>query len=185
MPVIVTLNKYQTDTQEELEFVTQKLENIGVDCVTNDVWAKGGKGAISLARAVVKNIDDNLYNKLTFCYKTEDTLIEKLNKIAKKVYGADGVVLSDLAQKKLDDLQKSFGNFPICFAKTQYSLSDNKDLLGRPKNFKIHISDLQLKTGAEFIVAIAGNILLMPGLPKVPNAVNMTIDENQNIDGLF
>jgi formate--tetrahydrofolate ligase len=185
LPVVVTLNKYKTDTQSEIDEVINRLNNFGIKCVVNDVWAQGGKGAIDLAKEVLKCGSSSI-NQFEPLYQLSCTTTEKIEKICKQVYGASSVEYSNLAMQKLEEIKKlKLDNLPVVIAKTQFSLSDNKNLLGRPENFAIHITDLQIKTGAGFVVALAGNMLLMPGLSKTPNATNMKIDGDGTISGLI
>lgn len=182
---IITLNKYSTDTQDEINAVIKELEKIYVKCIVNDVWGKGGEGAIELAKQVVKVCDLN-NNSFTYVYDLNSSIKSKINAVAKNVYGAKGVKYTDAAEETIKKLNKLHLNkLPIVIAKTQYSLSDDPKLINRPKDFYITVRDLEAKTGAGFIVVLAGKMLLMPGLGKVPNAVNMKIDKNYIIDGLF
>ena len=182
---IITLNKYSTDTQDEINAVIKELEKIYVKCIVNDVWGKGGEGAIELAKQVVKVCDLN-NNSFAYVYDLNSSIKSKINAVAKNVYGAKGVKYTDAAEETIKKLNKLHLNkLPIVIAKTQYSLSDDPKLINRPKDFYITVRDLEAKTGAGFIVVLAGKMLLMPGLSKVPNAVNMKIDKNYIIDGLF
>lgn len=184
MPVVVAINRFTTDTDTELAFIKDTCAQLGVDAIVSDVWGKGGKGAEELANRVVA-VCDAAKNKLTFSYRLEDSIEKKINDIATKVYGADGADLSDAAKLQIENIKKlGYEKLPVIIAKTQYSLSDNMKLIGAPKNFRITVSDVMLKSGAGFIVAVCGNMMLMPGLPKVPAAEMMTI-ENGIIDGLF
>ena len=185
LPLVVTLNKYKTDTENEINVVKHELEKINIDCIVNDVWGKGADGAVELAKAVDFACDmDNSH--FEYAYNVQDSIEQKINDLAKKIYGASGVVFLDKAKQTISELEKQkLDKLPIVIAKTQYSLSDNQKLLGRPKDFEITIRDLEIKGGAGFIVALAGNMLLMPGLAKVPSAVKMKIDENGKIEGIF
>ena len=185
MPVIVALNKFISDTDNEIEMVTNACKEHQSDVVLCEAWEKGGAGALELAKKVVEVVDFN-QKDLTFAYDVKDTIEDKINAVAKKVYGAGKVVFTDKAKKAIKRIEENGkANLPVCIAKTQYSFSDNPKLLARPTNFEFTISDVILKGGAEFIVCIAGNMMLMPGLPKIPVACNMTIDSKGNIDGLF
>lgn len=183
--VIVALNKFVTDTEKEVEIVTDYCKKHNADVAICEAWEKGGNGAIELAKKVI-NAADNKYSKLNFCYDTEDSIVNKVESVAKKVYGAGKVIFSDKAKKSIQRIEKNgMDKLPVCIAKTQYSFSDNAALLARPTGFEFTVTDVIVKNGAEFIVAIAGNMMLMPGLPKIPVACNMTIDNNGKIDGLF
>lgn len=185
LPLVVTLNKYSSDTRDEVDTVVRELSKIHIKCIVNDVWAKGAEGAIDLAKEVLKCIEFG-NSSFNYIYKDEDSLKTKIKNIATKVYGAKDVEYTELAEKTIAQLQKNkLDNLPVVIAKTQYSLSDNQKLINRPKDFTIKVRDLEVKTGAGFIVVLAGNMLLMPGLAKIPNAVNMKIDSNYNIEGLF
>ena len=185
MPVVIALNKFITDTDKEVELVTNACKEHQCDVVLCEAWEKGGLGAVELAKKVVE-IVDNSEKELTYAYDLEDSIEDKITAVAKKVYGAGKIVFTDKAKKDIKRIvENGKSNLPICIAKTQYSFSDNPKLLARPKDFEFTISDVILKGGAEFIVCIAGNMMLMPGLPKVPVACNMTIDNKGNIDGLF
>lgn len=185
LPVIVAINKFTTDTEIEIDLIKQEVEKFGVKVKTCDVWAKGGKGAIDLAQEVVKLCEED-NSKFTFCYDEKDTIQNKIDLIAKKIYGAIKVNYTTKALEDIKDIERiKLDKLPIIIAKTQYSLSDNAKLLGRPENFEITIKELQLRSGAKFIVAVAGNMLLMPGLPKTPAGAKMTIDKNGKIEGLF
>ena len=183
--VIVALNKFITDTDEEVDFVKDTCNVSGARFVCCEAWAKGGEGAEELARAVVDVAEHNESN-MTYAYESEDSILDKIKKVAVKIYGADDVKLSVKAKKHLKVIEDlGYGKLPICIAKTQYSLSDNANLLGRPNGFTMNVEDIELRSGAGFVVVIAGNIMLMPGLSKSPAASKMTIDENNKITGLF
>lgn len=185
VPSIVAINKFPTDTDKEVQMVIDKCEKIGVKVVLSDVWAKGGEGAIELANEVIDIIENNESNFKPI-YDIEDTIENKINIIAKEIYGADGVEFSKDALKQIKEIEGiGMDKLPICMAKTQYSLSDNPKLKGRPKGFTITVNELRLSAGAGFIVALTGNIMIMPGLPKKPAAVSMDILENGEIVGLF
>lgn len=180
--VVVTINKFSTDTEEEISYVLSKLKERGVDATINTCYENGGDGAMNLASAVLSNLSDK---KVTFAYNLTDSVVSKMNDIVKNVYGGNGVILTENAKNKLAFIEKNhFDKLPIIFAKTQFSLTDNAKLVGRPKNFDITVSDLELKAGAGFIVAIAGNMLLMPGLSKKPNAEKIDIFSDGKIVGL-
>lgn len=183
--VVVAINKFVTDTDSEIEMIKKACLDANATAVLCESWAKGGEGAEELARAVVNAID-NALSPISYAYSLSDSLVTKIEKVATKIYGASKV---EFTKKALDSLAMAeklgFGNYPVCIAKTQYSFSDDAKLLGRPKNFTFHIQDAQIRSGAKFIVAIAGNMMLMPGLGKVPSAVNMSIDNDNIIKGLF
>ncbi len=185
LPVMVAINKFTTDTEEEIALVKQEVEKLGIKAETCDVWAKGGKGAVALAKQVVELCEED-NSKFSYCYDECDTIKNKIFNIATKIYGASGVNYLDKALEDIKDIEKlKLDKLPIIVAKTQYSLSDNAKLLGRPENFEITIKELQLRGGAKFIVAIAGSMLLMPGLPRTPAGAKMTIDNSGKIEGLF
>ncbi len=183
--VVVAINKFITDTDKEVEFVRKECEKYGAKVVLCESWAKGSEGAVDLAKAIVETVDNNNKN-ITYAYDLNDDIKTKIEKVATKVYGAARVdftkqALNTIAQCK----ELGFNNYPVCIAKTQYSFSDDQTMLGRPSDFVFHIQDIQIRSGAKFIVAIAGSIMLMPGLGKNPAACNMEIDENNVIKGLF
>ena len=182
--VIVAINKYITDTDKEIEYLRQKLEEKGVNISLVEAWAKGGKGAEDLAHKIV-DLSEKLTN-FKYCYNLNDTIKEKIEKIATKIYGATGVEYTDDSDKIIEELEKKgYANFPVCIAKTQYSFSDDAKNLLCDEPFKIHVKNVILKSGAGFIVILTGNIFTMPGLPKVPAAESIDIDENGNIVGIF
>lgn len=185
LPLIVTLNKYTSDSEKEVSLVTDILEKMDVEYAINDAWTLGSAGAIDLANKVKKLCDmDN--SKFQFAYNLEDSVEDKIKDISTKVYGAKGVIFSDLAKEKINEINKlHLNNLPVVIAKTQYSLSDNKDLIGAPTDFDITIRDIEIRSGAEFLVAIAGDMMLMPGLGKNPAGTNMKITSNGKISGLF
>ncbi len=185
LPCVVAINRFNTDTEKEIELIQSVCKSMDIEAVEATVFADGGKGGLKLAQAVAKKCQEKI-QEINFTYNLNDTIEEKINKIAKKIYGADGVDFSPKACKLLKKLTADgYDNLPVCIAKTQYSLSDNPALLGAPTGFRITVRDLQLRAGAGFIVAVAGDIMLMPGLPKVPNATKMTIDSQGKITGLF
>lgn len=186
LPVVVAVNRFTSDTEKEIAEITDAMQEIGVHAVTCDVWGKGGEGATELAKAVRKLCDDGDNSQFTFCYDDSDGVEEKIRKVAQKIYGAKDVELLPKAQESLRLLEPlGIGNMPVVIAKTQYSFSDDASLLGAPEGFTVKIRDIEYRGGAGFLVALAGNMLLMPGLSKTPNAVNMTIDSNGKIDGLY
>ena len=183
--VVVAINKYETDSEKEIDFLENKLNEMNIPLSLVTVWADGGKGALDLAEKVVKASEDK--KELKFSYELEDDIKTKIEMIAKKVYGAKGVVYSEKAEEKIKEIEeKGFDlNYPICIAKTQYSFSDNAKNLLCEEPFDITINDVELKNGAEFIVAKAGKIVTMPGLPKAPAAENIDINQNGEICGIF
>lgn len=185
LPAVVAINEFPTDTEAEVDLVKKKCQELGVNVALSKVWAKGGEGGIELAEEVLRLIEEE-ENNFQFCYEDELDIEGKINAIATKIYGADGVIFTPQAKKELDKLEAlGFGNMPICMAKTQYSLTDDATKLGRPNGFKITVRQLNVSAGAGFIVALTGNIMKMPGLPKVPAAEKIDIDENGVISGLF
>jgi formate--tetrahydrofolate ligase len=182
--VVVALNKYGFDSDDEIEIIRQHCAGKGVGFALNQSFAEGGEGAVSLAEEVVKHIAENPSEALRFTYSDNDSIEEKINKIAKQIYGADIVILSSKAQKKLARISKlGLEHYPVCIAKTQYSFSDNARAYGAPAGFKFTINDLVINNGAEFIVAVAGDIMRMPGLPADPQAKYIDI-VNGHIEGL-
>ena len=180
--VVVTINKFLTDTEDEINLVIEKLKERGTDAVVNECFAKGGEGTIDLANAVLNNIDDK---KLKFAYNLNDSIEEKIADIVKNVYGGNGASFSDAAKSKIKFIKKAgLEKLPVIIAKTQFSLSDDQTKIGAPKDFEIFIRDIEIKSGAGFIVAIAGNMMLMPGLSKVPNAEKIDILSDGTIVGL-
>ncbi len=185
VPVIVTLNSFVTDSQAETDYVCNLCRNMGCEFALSKVWEFGGEGGIELAETVLKVLDTK-ESHFEPIYKDELSLTAKIETIAKEIYGADGVNYSDAAKKQLQKLEElGFGHFPICVAKTQYSLSDNPVLLGRPKDFCIDVREAYVSAGAEFVVVITGTIMTMPGLPKKPAATVIDVDDSGMITGLF
>ena len=185
VPVVVTLNKYITDTDEETTFVKEFCENMGADFALAEVWEKGGAGGIELANRVLNTLETKKSNFAPI-YPLDISIEDKIKTICTEIYGAKGVVFEPAARKQMDTLTKlGFDNIPICMAKTQYSLSDNPALLGRPTDFEITVRDMYVSAGAGFIVVLTGDILTMPGLPKQPAAYSIDVDENGRITGLF
>ena len=185
VPVVVTLNSFVTDTEAEYEFVKNFCEERGCEFALSEVWAKGGEGGIALAEKVLETLHTKESHFHTL-YEDELSLKEKIETIAKEIYGADGVEYAPAAEKQLAKIESmGFGNLPICMAKNQYSLSDDATMLGRPTNFKIHIREVYVSAGAGFVVALTGAIMTMPGLPKVPAANGIDVNESGQITGLF
>ena len=185
LPAVVAINAFPTDTKAELDLVEKKCKELGVNVALSEVWAKGGEGGIALAEEVLRLVEEP--NDFTFAYELEGTSIEdKLNAIVQKIYGGDRVVLTANAQKQAKQLEDmGFGNCPICVAKTQYSLTDDQTKLGAPTGFEVTVRNLKISAGAGFIVALTGEIMTMPGLPKVPAAERIDVDETGKITGLF
>ena len=184
LPCVVAINAFPTDTKAELALVESKCRELGVNVALSEVWAKGGEGGKALATEVLRLCEQP--NDFTFAYDAEDSIEQKLNDIAKKIYHADGVALTANARKQMAELEAlGFGNLPICMAKTQYSFSDDQTKLGAPTGFTITVRNLKVSAGAGFLVALTGDIMTMPGLPKVPAAEKIDVDENGKITGLF
>ena len=185
LPCVVAINAFPTDTKAELDLVEAKCKELGVNVVLSEVWAKGGEGGMKLAEEVVRLCEQP--NDFTYSYELEGTSIEdKLNAIVTKIYGGKKVVLTANAQKQAKQLEDmGFGDCPICVAKTQYSLTDDQTKLGAPTDFEVTVRNLKISAGAGFIVALTGEIMTMPGLPKVPAAEKIDVDENGKITGLF
>ncbi|MCR2044573.1 formate--tetrahydrofolate ligase [Anaerosalibacter massiliensis] len=185
VPAVVAINHFPTDTEKELELVFNKCEELGVEVVHSEVWAKGGEGGIELAKKVVEVVE-NTPSKFKMLYDENATIVDKIEKISKDIYGADEVDFTQKARKDIEQIEKlNLDKMPICMAKTQYSLSDNPQLLGRPEGFKITVREIKISAGAKFLVALTGDVMTMPGLPKVPAANNMDITEDGKIKGLF
>ena len=184
LPCVVAINAFPTDTAAELKLVEDKCRELGVNVALSEVWAKGGEGGIALAEEVVRLCECE--NNFRFAYDTEDSIEKKLNDICKRVYHADGVALTAGAKKQMAQLEaQGFGKMPICMAKTQYSFSDDQTLLGAPEGFTVTVRNLKVSAGAGFLVALTGDIMTMPGLPKVPAAEKIDVDETGKITGLF
>ena len=184
LPVVVAINAFPTDTKEELELVREKCKELGVNVALSEVWAKGGEGGEELANEVIRLCEGE--STMEYVYDVEAPIKEKIEAIATKVYGADGVDYTPKANKEIKNLETiGLGNLPICMAKNQYSLTDDAKKLGRPRDFRITIRDITASAGAGFLVALTGDIMKMPGLPKVPSAEKIDVDANGVISGLF
>ena len=184
LPCVVAVNAFPTDTQAELDMVAAKCRELGVNVALSEVWAKGGEGGRALAEEVVRLCDEP--NDFSQSYELDEPIMDKLNAICTKLYHADGVQLVGSAVKQLKQIEElGFGGLPICMAKTQYSFSDDPTLLGAPRGFTVTVRNLKVCAGAGFIVALTGDIMTMPGLPKVPSAEKIDVDENGVISGLF
>ena len=184
LPCVVAINRFPTDTEAELALVREKCRELGVNVALSEVWSKGGAGGIELAEEVLRLVEGE--NNFHFVYEDDLPLKEKIEAVAAKIYHADGVSFTAAAKKQLDTIEKlGFGKLPVCMAKTQYSFSDDPTLLGAPRGFQITIKDVKVCSGAGFVVAKTGDIMTMPGLPKVPAAEKIDVDENGVITGLF
>ena len=185
LPAVVAINKFPTDTEAELKLVEDECKKLGVNVALSEVWEKGGEGGIALAKEVMRVCDEEP-NNFTFSYDLDMSIKDKIEAIATKIYGADGVDYTNEAEKQIERLTElGFDNIPICMAKTQYSLTDDPTKLGRPTNFNITVRNAVISAGAGFIVCLTGEIMKMPGLPKSPAAERIDVDENGVISGLF
>ncbi len=184
LPAVVAINRFPTDSEAELKLIADKCKELGVNVALSEVWGKGGDGGVELAEEVIRLCEQP--NDFTFCYDAEASIEEKLNAIVTKIYRGEGVELTPGAKKQMANLNAlGFGKLPICMAKTQYSFSDNAALLGAPRGFKVQVRNLKVSAGAGFIVALTGEIMTMPGLPKVPAAERIDVDATGKISGLF
>ncbi|WP_418565681.1 formate--tetrahydrofolate ligase [Pyramidobacter piscolens] len=184
LPAVVAINRFPTDSEAELKLIADKCRELGVNVALSEVWGKGGDGGVELAREVVRLCE--LPNDFAYAYDLDMTIEQKLDAIVKKIYRGDGVVLTANARKQMKQLEDlGFGNLPICMAKTQYSFSDDPTLLGAPHGFEVTVRNLKVSAGAGFIVALTGEIMTMPGLPKVPAAERIDVDSDGRISGLF
>ena len=185
LPCVVALNRFPTDTDAEVSFIIDKCRQLGVNVVLSTVWAEGGKGGEALAREVVRLCNEEK-GDFTFSYELDESIEEKIGDVVRKIYGGAGVVIESAAAKQIANLSKlGFDKVPVCIAKTQYSFSDSPALLGAPENFKVTVRNVKVSAGAGFLVVLTGEIMTMPGLPKVPAAENIDVDENGKISGLF
>ena len=185
LPCVVAVNRFPTDTDNEIDFIINKCRELGVNTVLSTVWAEGGKGGEALAREVVRLCEEEK-GDFTFSYTDEMPVKEKINAVATKIYGGDGVIFTPEAEKQIAKLESiGFGGVPVCIAKTQYSFSDDATKLGAPAGFKITVRSVKVSAGAGFIVVLTGDIMTMPGLPKSPAAERIDVDENGRISGLF
>lgn len=185
LSAVVAVNRFPTDTEAELEYIKQRCRELNVKAVLSEVWSKGSKGGLALAEEVIEMTEKGESN-FRLLYDENDTIRNKIDLIATKIYGADGADYTGNAAIQIDELENlGFGNLPICIAKTQYSLSDDPGKLARPKNFRITVRNVKVSSGAGFIVAITGDIMTMPGLPKVPAAESIDVDKTGRISGLF
>lgn len=185
LPCVVAVNRFPTDTDAEIEFITDKCRELGVNTVLSTVWAEGGKGGEALAREVVRLCDEEK-GDFRFSYPLDCTIEEKIDAVVRKVYGGSGINILPAARKQIDKLASlGFGGLPVCIAKTQYSFSDDPTLLGAPEGFTVTVKNVKISAGAGFIVVLTGDIMTMPGLPRRPAAERIDIDENGKITGLF
>lgn len=185
VPVVVTLNSFVTDTAAEIDFVRSFCEERNCEFAISEVWEKGGEGGIELARKVLDTLETK-ESSFKVLYEDNLSLKEKIETVAKEIYGAGNVIFSSAAEKQLEKLEKlGFGNMPVCMAKNQYSLSDDPERLGRPEGFDMNIREVYVSAGAGFVVVLTGAVMTMPGLPKAPAAYNIDVDENGRITGLF
>ena len=184
LPCVVAINRFPSDTQAELDLIASECEKLGVNVRLSEVWAKGGDGALELADEVMRLVEEP--SDLRFAYEDGADIADALEAVATKVYRADGVDFTPAAKRQLAELRANgFGNLPVCVAKTQYSFTDQDKLLGAPEGFRITVRELKVSAGAHFVVALTGNVLTMPGLPKVPAAENIDVDDDGVITGLF
>lgn len=185
LPCVVAVNKFPTDTEKEVEFIIEKCSSLGVNTVLSDVWAKGGEGGIDLAKEVVR-LCENEKGDFTFSYEDDLSIEEKIEAVVKKIYGGKGVTFTPNAQKQIETLKNlGFSGCPVCIAKTQYSFSDDATKLGAPEGFTVTVRNVKISAGAGFVVVLTGDIMTMPGLPKVPAAEKIDVDRNGRITGLF
>ena len=185
LPCVVAVNRFPTDTDREIDFIMNKCRELSVNTVLSTVWAEGGKGGEALAKEVVRLCEEEK-GDFTFAYESEASIKEKIEAVATKVYGGDGVIFTPAASKQIESLEElGFSSCPVCIAKTQYSFSDDPTKLGAPEHFKITVKNVKISAGAGFIVVLTGDILTMPGLPKSPAAERIDVDENGKITGLF
>lgn len=184
LPAVVAINKFETDTENEIDLLTNECRALGVNVVLSDVWANGGNGGIDLAKEVINLCEKE--NNFSFSYDTNLSIKDKINAVVTKIYGGKSTVYTEDAEKELSKLEKlGFSSLPICIAKTQYSFSDDSAKLGAPEDFTVTVRNVKVSAGAGFIVVLTGNILTMPGLPKIPAAEGIDVDENGVITGLF
>ena len=185
LPCVVAVNRFPTDTDNEINFIIEKCKELGVNVVLSTVWADGGKGGEELAKEVVRLCEEEK-GDFTYSYSLEGSIEDKIEAVVKKVYGGNGISVLPAAKKQIEKLTElGFSNLPVCIAKTQYSFSDNPALLGAPEDFTVTVKNVKISAGAGFIVVLTGDIMTMPGLPKAPAAERIDIDENGKITGLF
>ncbi len=185
LPCVVAVNRFPTDTDNEIDFIVSKCRELGVNTILSTVWAEGGKGGEELAKEVVR-ICENEKGDFTFSYELDCSIEEKIEAVVKKVYGGKGITVLPAAKKQIDRLTElGYGNMPVCIAKTQYSFSDDPSKLGAPEDFTVTVKNVKVSAGAGFIVVLTGDIMTMPGLPRIPAAEKIDVDENGKITGLF
>ena len=185
LPCVVAVNRFPTDTDNEIDFIIKKCRELGVNTVLSTVWAEGGKGGEALAKEVVRLCEEEK-GDFRFSYELDSSITEKIEAVAKKIYGGKGVSILPAAKKQIEKLESlGYGGLPVCIAKTQYSFSDDPKLLGAPEDFEITVKNVKISAGAGFIVVLTGDIMTMPGLPKAPAAERIDVDENGRISGLF
>ena len=185
LPCVVAVNRFPTDTDAEIDFIIRKCRELGVNTVLSTVWAEGGKGGEALAKEVVRLCEEEK-GDFTFSYESDLPIIEKIESVVKKIYGGTGIIVTPAAKKQIEQLTAlGFDKVPVCIAKTQYSFSDDPTKLGAPEGFKVTVRNVKISAGAGFIVVLTGDIMTMPGLPKVPAAEKIDVDENGRITGLF
>ena len=184
LPCVVAINRFPQDTEAELDLIRRKCKELGANVALSEVWAKGGEGGIELAEEVIRLCEEP--NDFTFSYELEKPIKEKINDIVTKIYGGKGCVFTPEAEKQIKQLTGlGFAGLPICMAKTQYSLTDDPTQLGAPDDFVVTVRNIKVSAGAGFLVALTGDIMTMPGLPKVPAAERIDVDDNGKISGLF
>ena len=184
LPCVVAINRFPTDTEAELKLIETKCKELGVNVALSEVWGKGGEGGVELAKEVIRLCEQP--NDFTFSYELNCSIKEKIEAIAKKIYHADGVNFTANAEKQIKTLTElGYDHMPICMAKTQYSFTDDQTKLGAPRDFTITVRNVKVSAGAGFLVALTGEIMTMPGLPKVPAAERIDVDETGKISGLF
>jgi formate--tetrahydrofolate ligase len=185
VPVVVAVNRFPADTNSELDAIAAECERQNIPCALVEAFTKGGAGAADLAEKVVEIIEANPEPAIQPAYSLDESLEDKIGKVAQRVYGAAGVAFRDTARTKLAEYAEwGYGRLPVCIAKTQYSLTDNPKLMGAPSGWTLHINDVSLSAGAGFVVAISGNIMLMPGLPSHPRAMEINVDSDGTIVGV-
>lgn len=186
LPAVVAINRFPLDTEAELAMVREACNAAGVNVALSEVWAKGGEGGEEVAKELLRLMEENDGSNFSYAYEVDQPIMKKIEAIATRVYGAKDVAFSGAAEKEIKKLEKlGFGNLPICMAKTQYSLSDEPTLIGRPEGFTVTVRSIKVSAGAGFLVALTGDIMTMPGLPKVPSAEHIDVDETGKISGLF